>query len=106
MEPGNVWLMLIPLFNVVWVFMVVNAIANSTKAQLEQYGVYSSDKPTYSIGLAWAICSLCNWLPVLGIFAGLASLVLFIVYWIKVSEVRKQLLVLEEVHQNKEDSIF
>jgi len=58
MEPGSVWLILIPLVNVVWVFLVVNAIANSGKAQLEQYGVYSTEKPTYSIGLAWAICSV------------------------------------------------
>lgn len=107
MQPANVWLMLVPVLNVVWIFMVVSAIGNSTKAQLEQYGVYSSERPTYNIGLAWAICSLCNWIPVLGGFAALASIILFIVYWIKVNEVRKQLLVLSQVYQNKEEgSIF
>ncbi len=54
MEPGKVWLVLVPFFNIIWVFIVVNAIANSAKAQLEQYGVYSSERPAYNIGLAWA----------------------------------------------------
>ena len=103
MEPGKVWLMLIPLFNVIWIFMVVSAIANSTQAQLEQYGVSSSQKPTYNLGLAWAICTLCNWIPMVGVFAGIVSFVLFILYWVKVNEVRKQLVMLGQLHQNKEE---
>jgi len=100
MKPGNVWLMLIPVFNIVWVFMVVNAIANSTKAQLEQYGVFGTEKPTYRIGLAWAICSVCSWVPLFGILTGLASLVLLIIYWIEVNNVKKQLLMLSQLHHN------
>ncbi|TKK67250.1 hypothetical protein FC093_15325 [Ilyomonas limi] len=104
MNPGNVWLMLIPFFNAIWVFIVVNAIANSSQTQLELYGEYSGQKVTYNIGMAWAICSVLNWVPIIGLIAGFAALILFVVYWIKVNETRKQLLVLKQLHESREDA--
>jgi len=100
MEPGNVWLMLIPLFNFVWSFMLVNAIANSCKTQMEQYGIYNEQKSTYNVGIAWAVCLILNIL--LGLFS-ILSLIFFIVYWIKVNETRKQLLELKLLHENRDD---
>ena len=35
------------------------------------------------IGLAMCICGACSIIPILGAIAGLASLVLWIVYWVK-----------------------
>ena len=100
MQPGNVWFMLIPIFSFVWSFFVVAAIADSCKAQLEQYGLYSQEKPTYKLGTAWALCLLFS---IVVRLLSIVSLILFIVYWIKVNELRKQLLALKQVYENNDD---
>ena len=84
MPPSNVWLMLIPFFNIVWQFIVVDKIAQSIGAECVRLNIKVTDpKPTYSIGLAWNICNFLFFIPFLG---GLAALVMFIIYWVKVNE--------------------
>ena len=83
MPPANVWLMLIPLFNIVWQFIMVDKIAESIAAECTKLNIQRSDpKPTYNIGLAWNICNILTFIP----FVGLAALVTFILYWVKVAE--------------------
>jgi len=101
MKPGNVWLILIPVFGFVWSIVMVNAIANSCKTQLEQYGVFYEQKPTYSIGMGWVTCSILS--MVINLFSFVA-IVMLIVYWIKVNDVRKQLLALKQIHDSKDEN--
>jgi hypothetical protein len=83
MPPANVWLMFIPIFNLVWQFIVVNNISESIKAECEILQLPTKEnKPTSGIGIAWCICSLCFFIP----FASIAALVLWVIYWIKVNE--------------------
>lgn len=84
MPPGHVFLLLIPLFNMVWLFFVVMKISNSYRSFYEHYGVDRGDC-SYGIGLAWAICSVSGIIPYLGFLASLASLVLMIIYLIQVT---------------------
>ena len=72
MDPGLVWLQLIPLLNWVWIFIVVRRIADSLA---KQFAALQSDsilgivdeqaikdfgkKPTYRIGLAYCILIAC-----------------------------------------------
>src|SRR3954452_11022584 len=91
MQPGNVWLLLIPLFGFVWSFVMVSAVADSCKAQLEQYDVYYEQRPTYSIGMGWAVCLVLS--MVINLFS-IVSMIMFITYWVKVNDVRKQLITL------------
>lgn len=87
MPPGNVWLLFIPLFNIIWQFIVVDKIAQSIAAECARLNIPVTDsKPTYGIGLAWNICNFLTIIPIIG---GLASLVTFIIYWVKVSEYKK-----------------
>lgn len=105
--PGNVWLLLIPLFNLVYIFIVVNAIADGFQKQLTFYGTYGNEKPTFYIGLAWGVSIICGRLPVVGPFITLAGLILWIVYWIKVYNIRKQLQFLRQSFNSEEKtSIF
>jgi hypothetical protein len=84
MPPSNVWLMLIPLFNIVWQFIMVDKIAQSVSAECARLNIPVTDpKPTYNIGLAWNICNILSFIPIIG---GLAALVTFILYWVKVNE--------------------
>ena len=107
MEPGKIWLLMIPLFNYVWMFIVVKAIADSIKNQLEKYGVYSEERPTYNLGMALSISSAASLIPVLGTIIGLPVLILWIFYWIKVNEKKKELQTLQStIGQADETSIF
>lgn len=87
MQPGMVWLLLIPFFNLIWIFFVVTGIGKSLGAEFRRRGTPTPDPyPTQSIGIAMAICHCCCIIPVINILAGLAALVLWIVYWVKVAE--------------------
>jgi hypothetical protein len=105
MAPANVWLLFIPLFNAIWIFFVVDAIASSFKQEYDKYGIFSEGKPTYGIGLAMAIIQICS---VVIPFAGLAWFVCWIIYWVKVNECKNEII---NIHQNtnlpdREKSIF
>jgi Na+/phosphate symporter len=91
MQPSNVWLMFIPLFNIIWQFIMVDRIAQSISAECVKLNIaVKQTKPTYNIGLAWNICNCISFIPIIG---GLTALVMFILYWVKVGEYKKLLLV-------------
>jgi hypothetical protein len=92
MEPGMVWLLLIPLFNFIWIFFVVTGIGKSLGAELRRRGISSQEPyPAQSIGMAMAICKCCCIIPLVNVLASLAYVVLWIVYWIKVSDYSRML---------------
>jgi hypothetical protein len=92
MEPGMVWLLLIPLFNFIWIFFVVMGIGKSLGAELRRRGISSQEPyPAQSVGMAMAICKCCCIIPLLNLLAGLAYVVLWIMYWIKVADFSRML---------------
>jgi hypothetical protein len=102
MSPGEVWLQLIPLFHIVWRFIVVKRIAESIRNELSSgnafsfeesnYSPYLNDeKPTQQIGMAYCILGAVSYIPILGSLAGLAELVCWIIYWVKLSEYKNQI---------------
>jgi len=92
MQPGMVWLLLIPLVNVVWNFMVVNALADSLGNEFRLRNISTTDpKPGKSIGIAMAICAACEMIPIVNLLAILPHLILWIVYWVKIAGFSQQL---------------
>jgi hypothetical protein len=86
MEPGMVWLLLIPLFNLVWTFFVVMALGKSLGNEFRRRGIPCPEQyPAQPIGLAMAICNCCFMVPLLNLLTGVACLVLWIVYWVKIA---------------------
>lgn len=86
MTPGLVWLMLIPLFGLVWQFFVVVNVCKSLKKEFEARGIAASgDSYGWPIGLTMCILFCCGIIPFLGILASLAGLVLWIIWWVKVA---------------------
>jgi len=65
MQPGMVWLLFIPLFNIVWNFFVVLNMAKSLGAEFKKRNIPAD--------------AVINW------FSGIATLVCWIMYWVKVS---------------------
>jgi hypothetical protein len=91
MQPGSLWLLLIPLFNLVWHFLVVSAMAQSLGNEFRTRGIVAEPEPGKSPGMAMCICGVCGLIPILGILASLAGLVLWIMYWVKIAEFSRQL---------------
>lgn len=87
MEPGMVWLGLVPVVNLVFNFFLVFGVAKSLRNEFNRRSLPVADPlPGQEIGLAMCICACCSVIPVLGVLASLASLVLWIIYWVKVAE--------------------
>ena len=91
-EPGLVWLLLIPLFNLVWHFFVVLGLAKSLGNEFRARNAPNIDlEMGKSIGIAMCVCRVCVFIPILGILALLAYLVLWIIYWVKIAEFSRRL---------------
>jgi hypothetical protein len=90
MPPANVWLLLIPLFNLVWQFIVINKIADSIKLECIRLNIPTNeDRPTHKIGNTKNVLSLCGLIPFIGTYLSIAGLVCWIIYWVKVAEYKK-----------------
>lgn len=92
--PGNVWLMLIPLFNIVYPFILYPKISESLKREFEERGSVQEGDYLKNIGLTMAVLNICGFIPVLGNIAGLAGLILLIIYWVKTAEYKNKLRML------------
>ena len=106
MRPGEVWLQLIPIFNFVWQFIVVIRISDSIQ---REYASWENDsiiglpdaeiahilntRPTYEIGLAYCILSCCQLIPIpiLREIIGIAAIICWIIYWVKLVEFRRSI---------------
>lgn len=92
MQPGKVWLWLIPLFGLVWQFIVVLNLAESLANEFARIGIsIPKPAPGRSIGVAFCICNCFLLVPRLGGVAGLVGLVLWIVYWVRIASYSRQL---------------
>ena len=92
MPPANVWLNLIPLFNIGWQFVIVNRIADSLKAEFAKRGITGEEaRPGYGVGITYCICGCCGIVPVLGALAAIGALVCWIIYWVKISGYKTKL---------------
>ncbi len=92
MQPGMVWLLLVPFVNLVWQFFVVIGLADSLGNEFRARGIPNVEpKPGKSIGIAMCVCGVCAIIPLLGVLAFLVHLVLWIIYWVKIAEFSRRL---------------
>ena len=105
MEPGMVWLQLIPLFGFAWQFIVVTRIADSLKNEFNSWqndtllGYADSEsmklanqRPTLDMGFTYCILFCCSIIPFLGSLIIPAGLVCWIIYWVKLAEYKKMIV--------------
>lgn len=87
MEPGKVWLLFIPIFSLVWHFFVVSHMAKSLHNEFFRRSIpVPEEEPGKKLGLAMCILALVSLVPIIGALAGLAVLVLWIMYWLRISK--------------------
>jgi len=91
MEPGLVWLLMIPCFNIIWNFFVWLKLAQSYKSYFDAVGNTTVGECGYGLNLAYCIvtaCAVLAFIPCLGPIIGLASLVLLIICLIKAYDLK------------------
>lgn len=78
MNPGLVWLALVPVLGFIWQWVVVFKISSSVKSA-------TNDQHTggFGVGLAMVICNTAS---IILSFAAIPGIVLWIIYWIKALE--------------------
>jgi hypothetical protein len=86
MNPGMVWLMFIPLFNIVWHFFVVMNMAKSLGCEFQKRGTAEDPKPGQTLGLVMCILFCCGIIPILGVLCSLGGFVCWIIYWVKIAD--------------------
>jgi len=91
MSPGEVWLMLIPLFNVVWQFIMVLRVSSSLANEFCRRNLPIEAEPGQALGLACCILIVISIIPVIGFLSGIAALVCWIMYWVKIADYSSQL---------------
>ena len=92
MEPGMVWLNFVPILNFGWIFYTVIALRDTLKAEFSSRDLKSDDPEfSFSIGLAYSITMVCSIIPYIGIIIAIASLILWIIYWVKTYKYSTQL---------------
>lgn len=105
MEPGMVWLMLVPLFNIVWQFFVVNRVTESIGREYRKRGWSKSGDFGQSVGMAMCILSLTTWIPFLGYLTALAHFVCFIMFWVKIAGYSGELARTDDEDDEVEDDV-
>ena len=83
MEPGMVWLLVIPCFGIVWNFFVWLKLAKSYQAFFASEGISDAGDCGYGLNLAYCIVSVCCLIPCVNYLAIPASIVLMIICLIK-----------------------
>ena len=80
MNPGMVWLMLIPVFNIVWHFIIVLNMAKSLGRGIPE-ARHTPKSPTRARRSAWSCASSAS--PLCGYAR--CGLVCWIIYWVKIA---------------------
>ena len=91
MSPGLVWLLLIPLFGIVWNFFVFLRIPESYKSYFTAQGRTDVGDCARGVGMWYAICGALSFVPCLSYLAGPAALVLLIIFLVKVLGLKGQI---------------
>ena len=86
-SPGSVWLLLIPLFNIVYQFIVVSNMARSLGNEFTRRGIANVERePGKTLGIAMCVLNIAGIIPVIGVLFALAGVVCWIIYWVKIAD--------------------
>lgn len=91
MEPSLVWLLLIPLFNLVWNFFVFLRLPESYNSYFATVGQPNRADTLRTIGLVFAIVAACSIVPCINVLAGPAALVLLIIFLVQAWSLKNEI---------------
>lgn len=91
MIPGQVWLLMIPCFNLFWNFKVYPGLSQSFKSYFDSVGDTTVGDCSAQIALWYCITSVCCIIPCVNYIAGPAALVLFIIFLVKAFDLKAKI---------------
>lgn len=91
MHQSLLWLLFLPFIGLITNFLAVSDLADSFHAEFRRRGVPSTRDNTRKIGVAMNVCWVCSFFPLVGIPAIIASPVLWIVYWRRITKLSRRL---------------
>jgi hypothetical protein len=92
MEPGMVWLNLVPCLNLVWQFITVNRIAESLSNEFYARRMdRSGEDYGKSLGTTACVLNLLGIIPYVGALFSLGGIVCGIIYWVKIAGYSREL---------------
>jgi hypothetical protein len=91
MEPGMVWLNLIPFVGIVWIFFTTQRLAESLRNEYDARRLRGDDDYGKSLGLIFPILNLCAAIPYVGALIGIGAFVCWILYWVKIAGYNREL---------------
>lgn len=95
MSPGLVWLNFIPIFNLGWFIYTVIKVRDSVSAEFQSRGWLPDGDLGYNVGLTagilWIAAAFIGWIPFIGWVLPLAGIVCWIIYWLKIVDLKHRL---------------
>lgn len=92
MNPGEVWMVLIPAFGIVWHFIMIGRIADSLAIEFRNRNLQAEEeRPGYQTGLTANILLCCSVVPFLGWITAIVSFVFLIMYYNKIRSYKNRL---------------
>ena len=83
MEPGQVWLCLIPIFGFVWTIIMILRVADSLKDEYYDRGIRGDGDFGKTLGLVYIVSAF---------ICGPVAIVCWIMYWVKIAGYTKTLM--------------
>mgnify|MGYP001806617367 CR=1 FL=1 len=102
MEPGQVYLNLIPLVSLVWRFNTVNALTYSLREEFADRGLRRQGDYGNGLGTVYATLAVCVFVPYVGGLLWIASAVVGVFYWVRIAGLLRTLRE-SESHGDDED---
>ena len=91
--PGQVWLIIIPIFVLYWQFRVyMTGVPNSFKNYFNAQGHTDVGDCGKSLGMWMCILTFLSFVPIIGMIAGLAGLVLVILWMVKIHGLKQKIV--------------
>lgn len=85
LTPWTLWLLLIPIINVLFHFEVVSGMSKTLKNEYTKRHLMKSMMTfSRSLGISMCICSICSFIPFFGLIFIIPQTILWIIYWIKI----------------------
>lgn len=86
--PGLAWLLLIPIFNVIWFFFLLRAIRDGFDRMAAAGRLIKNVDTGYGMGLAMGCCWAAMLIPRLTLYAFIPMMVFSILHWNKLGQAR------------------
>jgi len=105
MEPQQVWLVLIPLFNIYWNFVIAARVSNSLTNEFFDRKIAEEEDPGRHAGVRYAVLFLLSYIPqlpgIISLTFFLLTMVYFVTYWVKLNNFK---LLLEDHNRFRENT--